>query len=327
MNLTFASATPPVVELTQRGNLLTWISDEKLALALPIVCYWTVSAMFFIIDQADLFAQYRIHTPEEVQKRNKCTLREVITEVFKQHVLQTMFGLTLNYFESVEMVGYEAHDMWKLSQKYPFLSSYNIWALYYLVIPAARITFAFFLMDTWQYFLHRYMHVNKALYKRFHSRHHRLYVPYAFGALYNSLAEGFALDTLGAGLSYLVTGLSIRESIVFYTFSTLKTVDDHCGYALPWDPFQIIFPNNSLYHDIHHQSFGIKTNYSQPFFTIWDKLLNTRYHDIDGYVAKQKSLRLKHLAEAKQNDKNAVSSFLDSATLNDQESKDTKKTM
>jgi len=55
----------------------------------------------------------------------------------------------------------------------------------------------------------------------------------------------------------------------------MKTVDDHCGYAFPWDPLQHITSNNAAYHDIHHQSWGIKTNFSQPFFTFWDRSLGT----------------------------------------------------
>ena len=63
--------------------------------------------------------------------------------------------------------------------------------------------------------------------------------------------------------------------MVFFTGSTIKTVDDHCGYALPWDPLQRITSNNAGYHDVHHQSWGIKTNFSQPFFTFWDRWLGT----------------------------------------------------
>jgi sphinganine C4-monooxygenase len=36
-----------------------------------------------------------------------------------------------------------------------------------------------------------------------------------------------------------------------------------------------LFSNNSLYHDVHHDVHGIKTNYSQPFFTFWDKVMGT----------------------------------------------------
>lgn len=61
----------------------------------------------------------------------------------------------------------------------------------------------------------------------------------------------------------------------FFTASTFKTVDDHCGYALPWDPLQHLTSNNAGYHDVHHQSWGIKTNFSQPFFTFWDRALGT----------------------------------------------------
>lgn len=110
-----------------------------------------------------------------------------------------------------------------------------------------------------------------------HSRHHRLYVPYAFGALYNHPVEGFLLDTAGTGVGFLTSGMSNRQSIWFFTFSTIKTVDDHCGYAFPWDPLQRVTGNNAAYHDIHHQSWGIKTNFAQPFFTFWDRFMGTKW--------------------------------------------------
>jgi sphinganine C4-monooxygenase len=71
--------------------------------------------------------------------------------------------------------------------------------------------------------------------------------------------------------------MTTRQSIWFFTCSTIKTVDDHCGYALPFDPLQHITSNNAGYHDIHHQSWGIKTNFSQPFFTFWDRFLGTMW--------------------------------------------------
>jgi sphinganine C4-monooxygenase len=150
-------------------------------------------------------------------------------------------------------------------------------AIYHLGIPAMQFMVAILIVDTWQYFLHRAMHMNKWLYTTFHARHHRLYVPYAYGALYNHPVEGFLLDTLGAGLGYLITGMTCRQSMWFFTMSTIKTVDDHCGYAFPWDPLQHITSNNAGYHDVHHQSWGIKTNFSQPFFTFWDGFLGTKW--------------------------------------------------
>jgi len=150
-------------------------------------------------------------------------------------------------------------------------------ALYWYIVPAMQFGLAIFFVDTWQYFLHRYMHMNKWLYNTFHSRHHRLYVPYAFGALYNHPFEGFLLDTLGASLAFKAAGMSTRQGMWFFTCSTIKTVDDHCGYKFPWDPLQYITENNAAYHDVHHQSWGIKTNFSQPFSTFWDRILDTAW--------------------------------------------------
>ncbi|KAJ9486091.1 hypothetical protein VN97_g7256 [Penicillium thymicola] len=149
--------------------------------------------------------------------------------------------------------------------------------IYWYFVPTLQFILAISIVDTWQYFLHRAMHLNRWLYVTFHSRHHRLYVPYAFGALYNHPVEGFLLDTAGTGIGFLVSGMSTRQAMWFFTMSTIKTVDDHCGYAFPWDPLQHFTSNNAAYHDIHHQSWGIKTNFSQPFFIFWDRLLGTQW--------------------------------------------------
>lgn len=122
-----------------------------------------------------------------------------------------------------------------------------------------------FIIDTWQYTLHRLCHTNQFLYRNFHSVHHRLYVPYAFGALYNHPVEGLVMDSVGAVLAEQIAGLSIRQAALLFAISSAKTVDDHCGYRLWWDPCQMFFYNNADYHDIHHQTYGIKANFSQPF--------------------------------------------------------------
>jgi sphinganine C4-monooxygenase len=138
-----------------------------------------------------------------------------------------------------------------------------------------QLLIAMLAMDTWQYFIHRYMHINKFLYKHIHSKHHTLVVPYAFGALYNHPLEGLLLDTVGGALSFLMSGMTPRTAIYFFSFATVKTVDDHCGLLLPGNILHLLFHNNSAYHDIHHQLYGSKYNFSQPFFVMWDKILGT----------------------------------------------------
>jgi len=342
-NATFAPDLPPLpsYELRPLPPLLPWISDQNLALALPVVAYWLVSGIFHIIDELDLFPKYRLHTPAEILMRNHATRWEVFRDVIVQQIIQTLVGMALAFVDGPEMYGKEEYDIavWaqriRLAQRaippllgllgfnasllskrfapsipglagalagghYPSLEqlvsingravtapAFARWellcanAIYHFLIPAIQFLVAIIVVETWQYFWHRGMHLNKYLYTAFHSRHHRLYVPYAYGALYNHPVEGFLLDTLGAGVAYLVSAMTTRQSMWFFTLSSIKTVDDHCGYALPWDPLQHITSNNASYHDIHHQSWGIKNNFSQPFFTFWDGLMGTTWNGGD----------------------------------------------
>lgn len=132
-----------------------------------------------------------------------------------------------------------------------------------------------FLMDTWQYFIHRLVHVSPYLYKHVHSTHHKLYVPYAYGALYNHPIEAVLLDSLGGVVSQYASGISCDLVVYFFCFATVKTVLDHCGYRYPVNPLHDLFPNSTAFHDVHHDIRGIKKNFSQPFFTHWDRLLGT----------------------------------------------------
>ncbi len=91
-----------------------------------------------------------------------------------------------------------------------------------------------------------------------HALHHRMHVPYAFGAFYNTLTESFIVDTIGTTISFSISGLSTRQATMFSTISVLKGVDDHSGYQLPWDPLQWINEQTVDFHDVHHQSWGAK---------------------------------------------------------------------
>ncbi|VUC26458.1 unnamed protein product [Clonostachys rosea] len=331
-NTVLDAGLPPIPDYTliPQPDLISWFPDVWLSVVAPVVVYWVISLTFHFFDVNDLFPEYRLHTPEEITKRNHVSRYEVARDVVVQQIIQIVTGYILAIYEPIEMIGKDEHNVavWatrlRLAQRalpsilgliglnadaisknmasahpllagalagghYPFLTTgeegpaFANWEMtgakliYYFLIPCLQFLCAVISLDTWQYFLHRLMHVNKWLYAHFHSRHHRLYVPYAYGALYNHPVEGFLLDTLGAGVSFKLTGMTLRQGILFFCFSTIKTVDDHCGYSFPWDPLQLITSNNAAYHDIHHQHWGIKTNFAQPFFTFWDTLLGTKY--------------------------------------------------
>lgn len=142
-----------------------------------------------------------------------------------------------------------------------------------LLLLAKQLVIAMVVIDTWSFFVHWYLHQNKFLYKHLHVPHHRLVVPYSFGGQYMHPIEGF-LDTMGGTLAVLLSGMSPRIAMFFSSFTILKLVDDHCGMKLPGNPFYLFFNNNSAYHDVHHQLYGTKYNFS-VYFDIWDRILGT----------------------------------------------------
>ncbi|ESK96399.1 sphingosine hydroxylase [Moniliophthora roreri MCA 2997] len=264
-------------------SLVNDIPDSTLTIASPVVAYWTLSLFYHFLDTRNWkwLDKYRIHESEEVTRKNRVTRWEVVKAVVFQHVLQTLLGwfwIDERYVERNHIL--RLHSLMKIIEPLvggdPRVLHNSTYYLYWWGIPLAQLLFAMFIIDTWQYFLHRGMHLNPYLYRTLHSVHHRLYVPYAYGALYNHPVEGFVLDSLGAAIAEYLTGMTTRQALVLFTLSTFKTVDDHCGYRFPWDPLQMMSGNNADYHDIHHQVIGIKSNFAQPFFIHWDVLLGTR---------------------------------------------------
>eukprot|EP01018_Ginkgo_biloba_P037789 Gb_31807 [translate_table: standard] len=230
-----------------------YVSDEAMGTLAPIVVYWLYAGAYQMLPPLD---RYRMHSRKEEELRNLVSLSTVIKGVLLQQVVQATVALLL--FSMTSKVGLAG----KISQPS-------------LLVQFCQVLIAMLVMDTWQYFVHRYMHQNKFLYRHVHSQHHKLVVPYAIGALYNHPLEGLLLDTVGGAISYLVSGMTARTAVLFFSFAIIKTVDDHCGLWLPGNILHMLFQNNTAYHDIHHQLHGAKYNYSQPFFIMWDKLLGT----------------------------------------------------
>lgn len=295
----------------KESRMLPGISDKNLSLLAPVVVYWATSLAYHVLDvwQPAWSERYRMHPPEQIEKRNRVTMRRVVVMVLVQHLIQTLLGLIV--LEDTPHLGAWRTDVDPerevlgivgfLRMAYALVSPASravdlllvraSIALYWWGIPWLQFWAACFIMDAWQYALHRLMHEVRWLYRTLHSHHHRLYVPYAFGALYNHPIEGLLLDTVGAAVAQLGSFMNLRQSIVFFTLSTYKTVSDHCGYAFPWyyHPIHLLFPNCAEYHDVHHQSQGLRYNYSQPFFVHFDTLLGTRMDPKDFHAMLQRA--------------------------------------
>lgn len=212
------STLPPLPEYQLRPlePLIPGIRDDYLSLALLVVAYWSLSGVFHLIDVYDLFPQYRLHTPEEVLKRNHVSRWDVFRDVILQQIIQTVFGVCLGMLDGPQMTGKEGYDIavWarrirmaqhalpgslaligldarglskNIASTHPILSGvlaggkyaasadipqFASWeltaakAIYYLLVPALQFVGAVMVVDTWQYFWHRAMHVNKWMYSK-----------------------------------------------------------------------------------------------------------------------------------------------------------------
>ncbi|KAK4704961.1 sphinganine C4-monooxygenase, partial [Phenoliferia sp. Uapishka_3] len=274
-NSSLSSIDYPIYHFA-RDELIKGIPDKYSSLFAPFATYWIVSLLFHLIDISNLpiFEKYRIHEPDEVKSKNRVTVRQVLLAVFFQQAIQT--GLGLYWIEdddpaygpfrnhAADLDKYAAWvgriavvalgKEWGMEVVKKYGAGVASWA-YWWAVPVGQFFLAAILANP----------SNSGSLRR-----------YAFGALYNHPLEGFILDTLGSVLAESGAGMTTRQAMLFFALSTWKTVDDHCGFALPWDPVQHLFGNNADYHDIHHQIGGLKKNYSQPYFIHFDVLFGTR---------------------------------------------------
>ena len=192
------STSPSIPTLTPQPPLFPPIPDAWVLLALPIIAYWSLSLFFHYLDTHDILSRYRLHTPAEVLKRNHVTRYEVVRDVILQQIIQTVMGGATAMFEGVKMVGGESAEIdalyatairWlpaavdgrsiiaavgaeapllraaaALGLESPDLGRATVEFAYWYIAPVLRLGVAIFVMDTWQYFLHRAMHEIKWLY-------------------------------------------------------------------------------------------------------------------------------------------------------------------
>ena len=100
--------------------------------------------------------------------------------------------------------------------------------------------------------------------EKIHSIHHGLYVPYSYGAAFTHPLEGLFLDSIGTAIAFGVSGLSIRQGMWLYGYISFKAVTDHCGYILPYNLIRMFTENDAYFHDLHHQSWGLKVDKTFP---------------------------------------------------------------
>ncbi|CAI2184787.1 455_t:CDS:2 [Funneliformis geosporum] len=235
IEMTSSAATP-----LQHTSVLPFMSDKQLALFVPVVIYWLYSGFYHLVStyEIPLFEKYRLHSLIEVETRNKVSQSEVIRAVLLQQFLQTILGLLLVVVEDEDALLDDVVE--KIGYQQMLASISKTFVIWDVLEPFHNA-----IVETLYWFLIPFSRFLFAI----------LHAPYAFGALYNHPVEGFVMDSVGAGLAFKLSGMTTLGGMTFFGFATFKT--------------------GKFGHDIHHQTYGTKMNYSQPFFTIWDRILGT----------------------------------------------------
>ncbi|MQL76795.1 hypothetical protein Taro_009205 [Colocasia esculenta] len=230
------------------------MSEELLPVFAPIIVYWIVAVIYEVA--LCPMEHYRLFTKEE-ETQNLATRRQVLVVVLINQATQMGVATLMNFVSGgLVPAGTTAQSP-------------------SLVRTVGQMVVAMLILDCWAYFWHRWTHENKFLYKHVHSMHHRLIVPYSYGAQYQHPVDTFGGEVVGVLMATLVSGMSPRMTAVFFSLLSLKTVEDHCAMWFPNHPIHRWMTNNSAFHFLHQQHVGIKCNYSNHYLATWDLLLGT----------------------------------------------------
>lgn len=160
--------------------------------------------------------------------------------------------------------------------------SFNFQYLFWIQLPV------FVAYDTYFFFVHRYAHINKWLFRHVHSKHHRndVYLN-VITTSFDTPADGLVSVGVPVGLIVLFacwTNSFWTLLILMHTIACIF-VFGHCGYDLPLDevkdatllainPFMLIqvivfAAGRPMDHEDHHTN--PRSNFSL-FYTFWDDL-------------------------------------------------------
>ncbi|KAL0447052.1 UNVERIFIED_CONTAM: Sphinganine C4-monooxygenase 1 [Sesamum latifolium] len=133
------------------------VSDELLGTFAPIILYWAYSGIYVLLGSLE---GYRLHSKKDEDEKNLVPKKDVVKGVLLQQAVQAVVATILFAVTGSDSESAQAQQT-------------------SLIVLARQFLVAMMVLDTWQYFMHRYMHHNKFLYRHIHSQHHRLVVPYA----------------------------------------------------------------------------------------------------------------------------------------------------
>ncbi|XP_047072514.1 sphinganine C4-monooxygenase 1-like [Lolium rigidum] len=230
--------------------------EDAVAAVVPIVVYWAYSGVHMALGHARVIDKYRLNSKDEEDSKNMVSKRAVLANVLTQHAMQLAAVAVLTVLTGGGRGRATA-------------TSY--------LTAARQIAVAVVVFDAYRYAWHRLAHRNRFIYRHLHSWHHRIVVPYAFGAIYGHPLEALIADTAGGSLAVLASGLSSSSpcaTAVFLTLCTVQGIDIHCGLSLLPRRLRWVW-NGAAHHGVHHLPRGVRHNFSDLFFVTWDMVFGT----------------------------------------------------
>lgn len=204
---------------------------------IPFFSYWLTCGIF----------QYLLPRGNKTKNdMNTVTPQKVLINVIGVTLLATLGNLGLYYFNLLHQ---------------------NTLRIFYILLGIWWI-------DTVEYFVHLTMHRIPYLYRLAHKEHHRLNVPYHYGALYNSSYEANITGSI-LTLGFIFLGFSFPEFIVITSLANIATVIDHVDLR---EYPSLKFLTKGNFHVLHHGKYQ-NFNFQQPFFTYYDRLFGTYKSD------------------------------------------------
>ncbi|KXS09598.1 hypothetical protein M427DRAFT_218382 [Gonapodya prolifera JEL478] len=239
-------------------GLTNYVGDSATFVILVLGVSKLISAynayLFEFAHQMGWWQQYRIQQDRMVDPK---TTREALEGRYglKSYIGLILVGVPITYaqyFIYKKAYGFDVKTL-------PGSFSQFSWDLFKCI----------FAWDTSLFWIHYTLHYFPWLYKNIHKRHHEF-------KTVNVAVGGHLtfIDNLLMTFAPIIIGVTTSKStflglFVFQAFFTHIASRAHCGYELPWDPLNWVFPY-CAYHDFHH----LKTHYNfQTLFVFWDLIV------------------------------------------------------
>ena len=233
-------AYPRFLRLAERLSQQRGWSDGRIFATALLVTHGVVYALengfFFLCDRMQLLQRYKLARPQgpdvpSVQSQ-LATVREFVT------------GLLPSYFASFLLLKmYERRGAPSL--RAPLESPLKMWMDFAL---------AFWFNSFGFYYAHRLFH-SKALYARFHKKHHQYVQTVGLAAEHSHPAEGLLANLLPTLGGCLLSGSHPFVFVVWMAWRLQQTYEAHSGYCFAGSWLHRLGLTNSdsaAFHDHHH---------------------------------------------------------------------------